>query len=170
MLRDIAAGDLIRDVLKRYDISEGEKRAYLAGNPEGRAQWDEARLASADSFLDEALELARSRAIAVYREDGEIARDKSGQPLIVRPDSGLVRAQVDTLKWAARIRNPQVFSDKAQLDVNVRTVDLTAIINAANARLAAARQPALLDGEAREVVDAALLSALPSVARATDLL
>jgi hypothetical protein len=47
--------------------------------------------------------------------------------------------KVDTLKWAARIRNPRLYGDKAQLDVNVRTLDLTRIISDAQARLAASR-------------------------------
>ncbi|HEY5636269.1 MAG TPA: hypothetical protein VIS77_05155, partial [Burkholderiales bacterium] len=54
-------------------------------------------------------------------------------------DPAHARMRVDTLKWAARIRNPRLYGDKAQLDVNVRTVDLTRIIEAANARLAAAQ-------------------------------
>ena len=117
MCARLAAGDLVRDILKDAGFTREQVSAYKLSSPTIKAQWDEAREASADSFHDEALDIARADV------DKELAQH--------------VRTRIDTLKWAARIRNPKLYGDKAQLDVNVRTVDLTRIIDAANARLAA---------------------------------
>lgn len=113
----LAAGDLIRTILKDCAITDPMKRAYLLTEPNAKAEWDEAREASADAFMDEALHTANTPAV----------------------DSAHARTKIDTLKWAARIRNPRLYSDKATLDVNVRTVDLTRIISDAQARLEASR-------------------------------
>ena len=117
MCARLAAGDLVRDILKDAGFTREQVSAYKLSSPTIKAQWDEAREASADSFHDEALDIARASC------DKDLVQSE--------------RLRVDTLKWAARIRNPRLYGDKAQLDVNVRTVDLTRIIDAANARLAA---------------------------------
>ena len=121
----LAAGELVRDVLQRHQVTDTMKRAYLASEPGARAEWDEAREASADAYHDEAVAVARG--IPYTGETGD-ARDANEK-----------RLHVDTLKWAARVRNPRLYSDKATLDVNVRTVDLTRIISEAQARLEASR-------------------------------
>lgn len=128
LLDGIAAGELIKDLMAREGITRSAVRHYIASNPAARAQWDAAREASADAFMDRALD----EAMANYEQSA----------------AAHVRTRIDTLKWAARIRNPRLYSDKAQLDVNVRTVDLTRIIEAANARLAG-RAPLTLEHEAR---------------------
>lgn len=162
ILADIAAGSLIKDALAKRDVTDGQKRAFLASEPNARAQWDEAREASADSYHDEALQLVRDPSQVVLDEAGNPRIDpRNGKPLIIERDAGLVRAHVDTLKWAARIRNPRVYGDKAQLDVNVRTVDLTRIITEANARLEASRMlgagtAQIIEGEAVRVGQEAL--------------
>ena len=125
MCARLAAGDLVRDILKDAGFTREQVSAYKLSSPAVRAQWDEAREASADSFHDEALDEARADV------DKELAQH--------------VRTRIDTLKWAARIRNPKMYGDKAQLDVNVRTVDLTRIIQDANARLAAQQQGRIID-------------------------
>lgn len=125
VLAGLAAGELVRDVLARNGISIGEKRAFILGEPGAKEAWDEAREASADAFMDQALETANNPT----------------------DDAAHARTRIDTLKWAARIRNPRLYGDKAQLDVNVRTVDLTRIIQDANARLAAAREPRTIEGQ-----------------------
>ena len=118
MCARLAAGDLVRDVYKDAGISPFEAAMIKASNAALRVAWDQAREASADALFDEAMNNAR------VDVDKELAQH--------------VRTRIDTLKWAARIRNPRLYGDKAQLDVNVRTVDLTAIIRDANARLASA--------------------------------
>lgn len=92
-------------------------RAYLVANPQARIEWDSAREQSADSLFEDALQVAYNTGL----------------------DPAHARMRADVLKWAARIRNPKLYGDKAQLDVNVRTVDLTRIIESANARLHAAQ-------------------------------
>lgn len=90
--------------------------------------------------MDEAMTVARDPMVSVT--------DDSGKQVIVRRDAAHARTYIDTLKWAARIRNPAAYGDKQQIDMNVRTVDLTAIIQAANARLARAREPITIEHEA----------------------
>lgn len=146
ILGEIAAGELVRDALKRAGVSYGMIRAYIQGDAQRRKEWEDAREESADAFLDEAMGVARGSGDIVRDDKDAIVYGKDGQPLIIRPDAALARVRVDTLKWAARIRNPRAYSDKAQLDVNVRTVDLTRIISEANARLAG-RAPRILEAE-----------------------
>lgn len=148
VLLELAAGDLVRDVLGRAGIADSVKRAYLDTEPGARKQWDEAREASADAFYDEALAIAR-KLPASSAGNGAQSGDTRERPAL---DSNERRLLVDTLKWAARIRNPRLYSDKQTLDVNVRTVDLTRIIQDANARLAQARAPALIEGKTGEIV------------------
>ena len=124
VLAGLANGELVRAVLVRHGISDPVKRAFLATEPGAQEDWDRAREASADAFMDQALETANNPT----------------------DDAAHARTRIDTLKWAARIRNPRLYGDKQVLDVNVRTVDLTRIIQDANARLAAAREPRVIEG------------------------
>lgn len=121
----VAAGELVKDCLAEHGLGRRELSAYLLSTPGAKALWEESREASADAFMDEAMNEARADV------DKELAQH--------------VRTRIDTLKWAARIRNPRLYGDKAQLDVNVRTVDLTSIIRDANARLAAVNQNRVID-------------------------
>ncbi len=106
-------------------------RAYFGVVPTARAEWDTAREESADAYFEQALAVANNR----------------------DADPAHARVLVDTLKWASRIRNPRLYGDKAQLDVNVRTVDLTRVIEAANERLLTAQQARVIDGTASRVPD-----------------
>lgn len=133
VLDAIAAGAEVRKALADASLTRGMVRAYLKANPGARAEWDDAREASADAFMDQALEVALS----------DITKDAAAH----------ARTRIDTLKWAARIRNPRLYGDKAQLDVNVRTVDLTRIIEAANARLAAAQQGRVIEHVPAELTE-----------------
>lgn len=122
-LGEIAAGALVKDALKASGITYGMIRAFLALEPARRVEWDDARLESAHAFMDEALTVARSPTL----------------------DASHARTHVDTLKWAARTRNPKQYGDKAQIDVNVKTLDLTRIISEANARLANAPRARVIE-------------------------
>ncbi len=117
ILLRLAAGELIKDV--RGTFTDYDLRAYRALEDGAQAQWDAARESSADAYMEEAMDCARS----------EISKELAQH----------ARTRIDTLKWAARIRNPRLYGDRATVDLNVRTVDLTKIIGDANARLSAAR-------------------------------
>jgi hypothetical protein len=145
MMVEIASGELVTNVLRAHGITAGEKRGYLARVPAARQQWDEARECSADAYYDEALDVARGQRVRTAGND-------ASEHATPARDPQEARLLVDTLKWAARIRNPRLYSDKQTLDVNVRTVDLTRIIQDANARLAASRPPALIEHATGELV------------------
>lgn len=123
ILESVAGGALVRDALAKAGVSRDVLRVWLVETPEARVQWEQAREASADALFDEALNTA-------YNEELDPAH---------------ARTRVDTLKWAARIRNPKLYGDRSHLDVNVKTVDLTRIIQDANARLIASRQAPVID-------------------------
>ncbi len=123
LLDGIAAGDMVKDVLARNGLTYNQVRVYLRAHPQVRTEWDDAREASADAFMDEAFSIARQPAA----------------------DPSHARTLVDLCKWGARIRNPRAYSDKSIVDLNVKTVDLTSIIRDANARLAAQQQGRIID-------------------------
>lgn len=125
-------------------------RAFKVLEPGAQAEWEDAREHSADAFSDEGLEIARNRYTTL--QPGEPGNEKGIEPLVVRVDPAAARVHLDYLKWMAAKRNPRAYSDKAQLDVNVKTIDLTRIISEANARLAAGRAPRILE----HVVDQAI--------------
>ena len=117
VLDKIAAGELIGETIKRAGFSREMVRAYLRDTPGAREEWNEAREASADALYDQVLAIA----------------DNPGS------DPKAARVKLQALMWAAGVRNPRVYGNKASMTLDVRTVDLTAIISAANARLEAQR-------------------------------
>jgi hypothetical protein len=129
MCARLAAGELVKDVREQYGIKPHEQAAFIAEVPGAREAWESAREQSSHAFMDEALAIARGVSNSTDAQNTTRALD----PHYDR------RVHVDTLKWAARIRNPRTYSDKQTLDVNVRTVDLTRIISEAQARLEASR-------------------------------
>lgn len=161
ILLDVAGGALIKSVLAAHNISADMLRAYRGENPALQHQWEQAREQSADAFADEALDVARDPFETV-------TRDAHGAllpaPLIVRRDPAHARTYIDTLKWAARTRDPRKYSDKSTVDLNVRTVDLNRIIADANARLEASR------GAGRVLEQVALQAVLAPAASLEDLL
>ncbi len=129
ILARIAAGELIKDILREHALSLAAVHVYMRACPtDVRTEWDDARERSADAFYDEALEVSRT-------------------PSKSQVDAADARTRIDTLKWAARIRNPRAYQDQSKITHDVRTVDLTAIIAAANARLAATRSERAIEGE-----------------------
>ena len=147
ILGGIAEGNEVRAVLAVAGVSRGQVRAYLATVEGAREQWDDARLESGDAFMDEALAATR----ATHTE----YRDSEGKLHIVPIDATLARARADTAKWAARTRNPRVYSEKQQLTLDVRTLSVHAIVRDADARLLAAEQARQLG---RQVGNVALLA------------
>jgi hypothetical protein len=134
----LASGELAVAALAPTGLTRGQARHYMDSDSAARAEWASAREESADAFMERALECAMTDL-----PDGLAAQH--------------ARTRIDTLKWAARVRNPRVYSEKQTVDLNVRSVDLTAIIRDANARLAQAREPRLIE----QVRDQAAALALP---------
>ncbi len=151
----LANGAQVNVTLTKHGVSAPTARLYRLENPLAQSEWDAAREQSADALFDEALSIARDPFV-------DLGKNDKGEQVIVRRDSAHARTHIVTLKWAARIRNPRLYGDKQQLDVNVRTVDLTRIIQDANARLIHARaaQGITHDGEARRIQDAIGIEAL----------
>jgi len=113
----IANGQDIDQAVEAHGLTSNALWAFRAGREDLQAEWTEARLASADSFADEALRTAR---------DSDL-------------DPAHARVLVDTLKWAAAKRNPDHYADRSRHDINVKTLDLTPILQRAEARLALAQ-------------------------------
>lgn len=123
----VASGRTVKAVLLEAGIDSSMWYEYLRAIPGARQDWDDAREQSGHAFMDEVLDEARADV------DKELAQH--------------VRTRIDALKWAARVRNPRAYADKATVDVNVRSVDLTKIISEANARLEAQRQGRIINAE-----------------------
>lgn len=126
ILVGLASGDLVKDLLATHQLSRNAVSRLILSDPKARQEWEEAREASADAFMDEAMTIARS----------EVDRERAQH----------AKTHIDTLKWAARIRNPRLYGDRSAIDLNVKTIDLTRIIQDANARLMAAQQGRIING------------------------
>lgn len=135
---EVAEGAHVGDTYKKHRFTRGQAAAFLASDIDARRRWEEAREQSADTFFDRMLALANSP----------------------KADPKSTRAEFEILKWIAGKRNPRYYGERAHLDLNVRTVDLTRIISDAQARLAAQRAGRLIDGE---VVRAALPATLADI-------
>lgn len=144
LLAKIEGGANIQKAIESVGLKREWIRAFKKLEPGAQAEWDDAREHSADAFTDEGLDIARNPVKIIA--PGEEGNETGTQPLIIRIDPAFARVHVDYLKWIAAKRNPRSYSDKAQLDVNVRTVDLTRIISEANARLAG-RVPRVIEAE-----------------------
>ena len=79
------------------------------------------------------------------------------------------RVKASILQWLAEKRDPDKYGQRTRADINVKTVDLTAIIKDANARLAAAKEPRLIQGERINTADSpgALAHAQQAITHAT---
>lgn len=144
---------LIAPVLRKVGVSRAVIHAYMDSTPGATAQWNAAKETSGDAFAEQALELALNPSQVVTKDkDGNVLPE----PLIIPMDAAHARTAVDTLKWAAKVRNPRQYSDKSSIDLSVKTVDLTAIIRDANARLAAAQAGRIIAGESVRVASDAL--------------
>ena len=135
LLDALAAGQVMAPVYAAAGLSADMVRCWRRLDSAREKDWDTAREQSADALADMALEVA-------YND---------------KVDPAHARVRIDTLKWAAAKRNPRAYSDKATLDVNVRTVDLTRIIEAANARLAAVQSGRIIEHEPTRAMLAELL-------------
>ena len=113
VLARIAGGSTIAEAVAAHGLEPQHLFAFRTGDEQRRQAWEDARRASADSFADEALATARNADL----------------------DSAHARVLTDTLKWAAAKRNPDHYADRSRHDVNVKSLDLTPILERAEARL-----------------------------------
>lgn len=122
---------------------------YWSTDPQRRTQWYDAMKESADAFADKALDAAENAS----------------------RDAKAARVQLATYQWLAEKRDPDRYGQRMRTDVNIKTVDLTKIIQDANARLIAAQQGRVIehdtssnsrapDSRAHAQLDPALLSTL----------
>lgn len=150
ILEDIEGGARIIDAISKHGLKRQHIDAYLVGNALATKEWNAAKEASGDAFMDKAMAIADNPGTVITHDD---KGNPLAEPVIIAADWQHARLRIDTLKWAAKVRNPRQYSDKSSIDVNVKTVDLTRIIQDANARLAASHAGRVLDGE---IVRAAL--------------
>lgn len=162
LLAAVAAGAGIKKTIEQHGLKTDWVRAFRGMEPNADAEWTKAKEESADALSEEGLEIARNPVKVI--QPGEPGNEAGKKPLIIRIDPAFARVHVDYLKWLAAKRNPRTYSDKSQVDVNVRTLDLTRIIEAANARLAGAPRARILEHNPEP---AALL---PDAARLLELL
>ena len=149
ILAAIEGGELIADACRAHGLKESHVRAYKRDDPELGRQWNDARRDSAGQLEDEALATVRNSNV----------------------DAAYARVLVDTLKWAAAKRNPDHYAERTRQDINVKTLDYSAILARAEARLAQQRAPALIDGRtgallpdiAGDALDAVLSDAAKSL-------
>lgn len=106
-----------------YGLTRADLWAYRHGKPELVAQWYDAIKDSADAFVDRMVEVM----------------DEAGK------DAKAARVRLAGLQWIAEKRDPDRYGQRTRADINVKTVDLTRIIQDANARLAAAKQGRVID-------------------------
>jgi hypothetical protein len=124
LLDALAAGEVMAPHYAKAKVSADQVRVWRVAVPERLAAWDAARQQSADAYADMILDVANNH-----------------------KDSNSARVRIQALQWLAARRDPKVYADSSKITHEVRTVDLTAIILAANARLAAAQTGRVIDAE-----------------------
>lgn len=98
--------------------------AYWSNTPALRAAWYDAMKESADAFLDKAMDAA----------------ENAGR------DAKAARVQLAAYQWIAEKRDPERYGQRTRTDLNIKTIDLTRIIQDANARLAAVNSGRIIEG------------------------
>lgn len=139
LLDAISDGRTVRDVLNEHGLSNAAVRAFRVSSPEADRAWQVARENSADAYMARLLDTVNDATL----------------------DHRYARNVIDALKWVICKYNPRLYGDRMDHNVTVKTIDLTRIIQDANARLAMSRASSpRLDISDAEVVPVALLSDL----------
>ena len=126
LLDQLAAGEVMAPHYARHRLTADQVRVWrVAGGPEKNAEWSSAREQSADAYADMVAEVSNNPGA----------------------DSAAARVKLQGLMWLAAKRNPRAYSDRVDHNVTVKTIDLTRIIEAANARLAAAQPGRVIDAQ-----------------------
>lgn len=125
ILQRVGAGERVDHSCAAHGFNRQDLLLFRQGNAELTAAWYDAMKDSADAFLDKLMD--------VMVESETNAKG--------------ARVKASILQWIAEKRDPDKYGQRTRADINVKTVDLTAIIKDANARLAAAKDPKLIQGE-----------------------
>jgi hypothetical protein len=125
ILQRVGAGDRVDHSCAAHGFNRQDLLLFRQGSPELTAAWYDAMKDSADAFLDKLMD--------VMTESETNAKG--------------ARVKASILQWIAEKRDPDKYGQRTRADINIKTVDLTAIIKDANARLAAAKEPRLVEGE-----------------------
>lgn len=123
ILQAIRDGARVDKTCESYGISTAQLWLFRNRDPELRAAWHDAMKDSADAYVQKAQQ--------VIEDD------------TVNPKAA--RVKLSGYQWLAEKRDPDKYGQRTKADINVRTVDLTAIIQDANARLATSRQNQIID-------------------------
>jgi len=143
ILAELAAGKPVQSFVRKLGFDPSAIYALRLRYPDRDAEWLKAHEESADSFFDRFVALLDDKP-----RDQVEASDK--------------RTKLDMLRWAAAKRKPSTYSDKVQHEINVK-MDMTAIVSAAAARLAAHRAPAISVNPVPHTI-----GALPALPRTQD--
>ena len=117
VLSRLRVGELVSVVAESYDLSRGDLWAYRNADPNLRGAWADAMLDSADALCEIALETASNTDI----------------------DAKRAQVMCNMLMLVAEKRNPERYAQRSRHDINVKTLDLTPILQRAEARLALAQ-------------------------------
>jgi hypothetical protein len=147
ILQRVGAGDRVDHSCAAHGFKRQDLLLFRQGNAELTAAWYDAMKDSADAFLDKLTD--------VMVESETNAKG--------------ARVKASILQWLAEKRDPDKYGQRTRADINVKTVDLTAIIKDANARLAAAKEPRLIQGDRIITADSpgALVHAQSAITHAT---
>lgn len=135
----ISGGETVFDACAAHGLTRAMLWAYRADSEQLREAWKDALRDSADALFDEMLATARNS----------------------RLDSRHARVKCNALMWAAEKRDPDRYAPRSKHDLTVKTLDLSPILQRAEARLRAAAQHA---------VDAEIIQPALRVRTAADLL
>ena len=131
LMSALETGEPFGPILDAAGLSRGQVRCYRIEDKARDTEWQVAREFGADAYADKVDEIANNPGA----------------------DANIARVRIQAYQWLASKRNPRVYSEKQTIDMNVKTVDLTRIIQDANARLIASRAPRTIDHDTGQVVE-----------------
>lgn len=123
ILQAIRDGARVDKTCEAYGLDRRIVWQYWSNTPALRTAWYDAMKESADAFLDKAMDAA----------------ENAGK------DAKAARVQLAAYQWIAEKRDPERYGQRTRTDLNIKTIDLTRIIQDANARLAAQQQGRIID-------------------------
>jgi hypothetical protein len=119
ILNGLAAGESPREVYAKFGLTYDMMRGYRDNVEGARVAWQTARKDSAQALVDKALQLVAD--LMSNNSDVDPAR---------------ARVALDSFRFFIERLDPESFAPRTKADINVRHVDLTAIIAAAQKRVA----------------------------------